>query len=63
MYVQKSIEILGKSYAENPINSVDSILREVKIFLLNSQLFSTVFLIKNDVNEFPLNRKLNMVSN
>ena len=63
IYVEECIRISGKSYSENEINSVDHILKEAKIYLLNGTLFFTIFLLKNDENndELPTNRRVSMV--
>jgi aminoglycoside phosphotransferase (APT) family kinase protein len=64
IYVEECERIYGKSYSQNPINSVDHILKEVKTFLLFSYLFSTVNFMKEDEGsvEFMLTRKLIMVN-
>ena len=63
MYIEESVKIFGESYSQNGINSLESLLKEIKTFLLNSILFGVIFMIKNDENdgELPFNRKLCMV--
>ena len=64
IYVEESVRIHGKSYLENEINSVDHILKELKIFLLFSRLVKAVLYLKNDDTKdgIPINRKVCMVS-
>ena len=64
IYVKESHRIHGKSYSENPINSVEHILKEVKIFLMFSQLFGSVYVLsyEEDDPDFPVDRKLTMVN-
>ena len=63
IYVKESEIINGKSYSENQINSVENILKEIKIFCLLSSIFAVSFIINNDpdAGEFPMKRSLCMV--
>ena len=64
IYVKEMERINGKSYSENKINSVDHILKEIKIFLLFSNIFGTVWWLKIDEKDDDLmfNKKVLMVS-
>ena len=63
IYVEECVRIHGKSYLENEINSVDHILKELKIFLLFSALLGVVYFMNNDETDggFPFSRKVCMV--
>ena len=65
IYLKESQRIHGKSYSENPINSVENILKEVKVFYLFQKLWSISHIVSNDQNSeggHPFNRKMCMVS-
>ncbi|CAG2107329.1 unnamed protein product [Medioppia subpectinata] len=63
IYVEESIRLLGPKFANNPVNSIDHILREAKLFSLAAIMFLVVFSIKNDVSDgisLPIDKKLFM---
>ena len=63
-YVKESEKILGKSYSENEINSVEQILKEAKLFVLIKTLFRVLLCLKdNDDTEetFPYGQKTGLV--
>ena len=65
IYIEECEGIHGKEWSQNPINSVQHILNETKVFLLNDCLFGILFFLSNDdsdPNGFPLSRKIGMVN-
>ena len=63
-YVKESDKILGKSYSENEINSLEQILKEVKLFALIQTLFIVLLCLKDndDIKEtFPVDPKTGLV--
>ena len=62
-HVKESHSINGKTYSENPINSVEHLIKEITVFFLFGCLFSScIYVLKNDENDgIPINRKLTMV--
>ena len=65
IYVDECERIYGKKWSQNPINSVEHILKEIKIFLLCSCLFFSVFFLNMDENEpnsLPMARNICVVS-
>ena len=63
-YISESIKIKGKKFSENKFNSIEQILKEIKVFTLVSNMFGVVFLLKNDGSgDYPLDRKVSMVWN
>ena len=66
IYTEECERIHGKEWSQNPINSVQHILSETKVFLLNECLQGILFFYKNDDNDpsgFPVSRKIGMVKN
>ena len=63
IYVKESQRINGKSYTENPINSVEHLIKEIKVFFLFGCFVGVTHTLKNDENSdgFPMNRQLCMV--
>jgi len=63
-YISESININGKNYFENPNNSYEQILYEVKVFVLADNLFCSLIILKNDNNldEFHFDRNVSLVS-
>ena len=62
IYVEECIKIKGKGYADDPINSVEHILNEVKIHLMYGLLFIDIVLLNNDENKVPMPKNLVVVS-
>ena len=64
IYVKQMERIKGKSYSQNKINSVDHILKEMKIFHLFRKVFGTVWCLKIDEKEdnYHLSKKVCMVN-
>jgi len=62
-YIDDSAKIHGKEYSENKLNSVEQILKEVKVFTLVSNLFDVTIILKFDesLDDIPLNKKQLMV--
>ncbi len=62
-YVSESVKILGKEYSTNELNSLEQLLKEVKVFVLVSNMFFVTFIIKSDegMESIPFDRKKNMV--
>jgi thiamine kinase-like enzyme len=62
-YIEESVKIHDKEYSENKLNSVEQILKEVKVFTLVSNLFDVTIILKFDesLDDIPLNKKRSMV--
>ena len=58
-YIKENEEIFGKKYSENPINSLQYILNESKVFVLLAYIYlSIIFFLHNiETNGFPLTAK------
>ncbi|XP_054156776.1 choline/ethanolamine kinase-like [Oppia nitens] len=54
IYVDECQQIFGEQYTRNPINSVDRIIREIKIFHLVYNLFGALLTLKLDVKSQSL---------
>jgi len=62
-YIDESVQIHGIEYSADKKNSVEQLLKEVKVFTLVSNIFMVVICLKNDdsVEEFPIDKKISMV--
>ncbi len=62
-YIEESVKIHGKEYSENKFNSVEQILKEVKVFTLVSNMFNVTIILKFDesLDDRPFNKKQSMV--
>jgi virulence-associated protein VapD len=62
-YISESVKILGKEYSTKESNSLEQLLKEVKVFVLVSNMFFVTFVIKSDegIESMPFDRKKNMV--
>jgi thiamine kinase-like enzyme len=62
-YISESIKIHGKEYSGNKQNSVEQILKEVKVFALVSNMFLITICFKTDetFGDMPFDKKLSMV--
>ena len=61
-YIDESVRIFGQKYLENKNNSMDQLLREVKLFVLIGNIFFILFSIQNDDNSKQImDRKVMMV--
>jgi thiamine kinase-like enzyme len=64
-YVEESERIFGKKWSEDTINSMDQLVKEVKLFSMAANMFVVLFAIKNDEKDekaFPMEKKVMMVS-
>ncbi|CAG2180244.1 unnamed protein product [Oppiella nova] len=62
-YIDESVRIFGQKYLENKNNSMDQLLREVKLFVLIGNIFFILFGIQNDDNnEQIMDKKVMMIS-
>ena len=64
IYIKESEKIFGKKYSENPLNCVQQILKEVKVFTLSGSLFIILWFLKDDEDlkeAFPMDKKVSMV--
>jgi thiamine kinase-like enzyme len=64
-YVEESERIFGKKWSEDRINSMDQLVKEVKLFSMAAKMFKILFCVKNDEKDekgFPINKKIMMVS-
>ena len=64
-YIEESERIFGKKWSEDRINSMDQLVKEVKLFSMVANMFIVLFAIKNDEKDekaFPMDKKIMMVS-
>ncbi|CAG2100653.1 unnamed protein product [Medioppia subpectinata] len=63
MYVKESQRVLGNKFSDNLLNSVEHILKEVKVFALVTSMFGILFCLKQnsgDKDSFEMDKKLTM---
>lgn len=60
-YLSESIKIKGKTFAENPMNSLQHLIFESKLFLLLSKLFYVLFHLNADQTIFKHMTKLQIM--
>ncbi|CAG2100036.1 unnamed protein product [Medioppia subpectinata] len=64
MYVKESQRVLGNKFSDNKLNSVEHILKEMKIFALVISMFGVLFCLKQDSRDrdaLDMDKKLAMV--
>ncbi|XP_054157051.1 choline/ethanolamine kinase-like [Oppia nitens] len=56
-YIDENIKIFGKEYTENANNSMDQLIKEVKVFALVYKMFMTLIFFKGDDNKDKVETK------
>ena len=66
-YIEESIELKGKDFSEDKRNSLENILKEVKVFTLVSNMFFVVLSLRSNKSmrdpDAPYDKKSSMVNN
>jgi len=62
-YIEESIKLHGKEFSENKLNSMEQILREVKVFALVSEMFLVTMILKSNesLDDKPFDKSQPMV--